>query len=104
MKNVYSNQNGNKKKAELRKLVLMQLAKVRKKLKKEHPGMLEKMGAVLEKNKAEQHQKPQKHSAAGDVRIDHDKNVESIEKMLMLKAGNPNFEKAVKTMLSKHKG
>ena len=104
MKRVYSNQNKNKKKRELRKLVLAQLSKMRKKLKKEHPGMLERLGEVLEANKKTSSELPQKRVSSDDVKIDQDKNIEAVEKMLALKEdSNPNFEKAVKTMLSNHK-
>lgn len=106
MKRKVSNQNTNKnseKKAELRKLVLAQLSKVRKKMQREHPGMLEGLKEKIEeKNRADKtptKSEPQK----SEVEIDQQKNREAIEKMLSLKTDNPGFEKAVKTILSKQK-
>ena len=103
MKRVYSNQNKNKKKRELRKLVLAQLSKMRKKLKKEHPGMLERLGEAIEANKKAPPKPTPKRMNSGAVKIDQEKNIEAVEKMLVLKDNNPKFEKAVKTMLSEHK-
>ncbi len=98
MKRKYSNQNTNKKKTELRKLVLMQLSKMRKKIQKEHPGMLEGI-----KEQVNQQRKTSDALVGQDVQIsiDKDKNRDAVEKMLNLKSDNPAFEKAVKTILSK---
>jgi len=104
MKRKVSNQNSEKK-AELRKLVLAQLAKMRKKMKREHPGMLENVRKQVEENKA----KPAKKKstpppiAPNEIAIDQGKNMETIQKMLDLKSDNSGFEKAVKAMVSKTK-
>lgn len=104
MKRVHSNENKNKKKAELRKLVLAQLKKMRKRMKKEHPGMLEKMREAVEVSKKTSSKKtPQSIREPSEEIIDQDKNIEAVEKMLALKSGNANFERAVRTMLSNQK-
>jgi len=103
MKRLYSNQNKNKKKAELRKLVLAQLSKMRKKMKKQHPGMLEKMREAVEASKKNKSAEPSEKTQPAEVQIDQNKNIEAVEKMLALKNGNANFEKTVRTMLSKQK-
>ena len=103
MKRIHSNQNKDKKE-ELRKLVLMQLSKMRKKMKKEHPGMLEGLREQIEANKKEQ---AKSHNARlnqqSELTIDQGKNKQTIEKMLNLKPDNPGFEKAVKAILSQQK-
>jgi len=103
MKRVYSNQNKNKKKAELRKLVLAQLSKMRKKMKKEHPGMLEKMRDAMDSSKKSKPVKPSHRPKPNEEQVDQSKNIEAVEKMLALKNGNASFEKAVRTMLSNKK-
>ena len=99
MKRVYSNRN-KKKKAELRRLVLRQLAKMRKKIRKEHPGMLEKMQDMMVTQKKSVAVAPQQQTSQ-ETRIDQKKNIEAVEKMLSLKNSDPAFEKAVRAMLSK---
>jgi len=98
MKREISNQNSEKK-AELRKLVLAQLSKMRKKMKREHPGMLEGLREKIEAKNNKEAVKPE--SKEDELVIDQDKNIEAIEKMLNLKTGNPAFEKAVKAILCK---
>lgn len=100
MKRVYSNENKNKKKAELRRLVLAQLTKMRQKIQKDHPGMLSKLRSKMEENEA-----AKCSNALQDNQhlIDQSKNIESIEKMLDLRESNPAFEKAVRTILSSQK-
>ncbi|NCT41435.1 MAG: hypothetical protein GW778_07235 [Alphaproteobacteria bacterium] len=108
MKRILSNQNKDKK-AELRKLVLIQLSKMRTKMKREHPGMLEGLREKMEASQQNQASQPFKPTppetaqAKPDLAIDHVKNKETIEKMLNLKSDNPGFEKAVKAILSKQK-
>ena len=100
MKRTHSNEN-KQKKAEIRKLVLEQLKKMRQKMKREHPGLLENMREILEKNQKEQANRqtvPTKTKA--DTDVDHKKNKEAVEKLLTLKSHSPGFQKAVETMLS----
>ena len=104
MKRKFSNQNKDKK-AELRRLVLVQLAKMRRKMKREHPGMLE---SLKEKIEAQKNTPPRKKERAlvsphDELTIDQGKNKQTIEKMLNLKSDNPSFEKAVKAILSQQK-
>ena len=108
MKRILNNRN-KQKKAEIRRLGKEQLRKMRQKMKREHPGMLENMRDTLEKSKksAAQKKKTQqpKESAPqlsqDELKIDQAKNIEAVQKMLNLKQGNPGFEKAVKAILSK---
>ncbi|MFK7839954.1 MAG: hypothetical protein AB8B83_06440 [Bdellovibrionales bacterium] len=80
--------------------MLVQLAKMRKKMKKEHPGMLEKMRDKISQSQGKS--KPiTKPKLSPDVNLDQNKNIQTIEKMLDLKTENPGFEKAVKAILSK---
>jgi len=99
MKRQISNQNS-KKKTELRKLVLAQLSKMRKKMKREHPGMLEGLREKIEASNAQNAAK-RTSIEKNELPIDQSKNIEAIEKMLEIKSKNPNFEKAVKAILSK---
>jgi len=103
MKRIHSNQNKDKK-AELRKLVLMQLSTMRKKMKKEHPGMLESLREKIEaakKSVAPPGRKATTPQQQSELVIDQEKNQQTIEMMLNLKSDNPGFEKAVKAILSK---
>ena len=108
MKRILSNRNKHKK-AEIRRLVMEQLRKMRKKMKREHPGMLENMRETIEKNKSETAQRKANpafkntvdQTPQDELNIDQAKNIEAVEKMLNLKGGNPGFEKAVKAMLPK---
>lgn len=104
MKRILNNRK-KQKKAEIRRLVLDQLRKMRKKMKREHPGMLENMRETLEEQKKAAAQKSAKKPAPqppkNEVSIDQAKNIEAVEKMLNLKGKNPGFEKAVKAMLPK---
>lgn len=107
MRLVPSNENKNqnkKKKQELRRLVLMQLSKIRRKMKREHPGMLEGLRDTIEANKTvTKSAKPtaQKTEEKSELVIDQAKNVETIQKMLDLKGESPGFERAVKALLLK---
>ena len=98
MKRRHSNEN-KQKKAEIRRLVLEQLKKMRKKMKREHPGLLENMQEILEKNQKAEVKKATKPSL-GDTEVSQNKNKEAVEKLLDLKSDNPAFKKAVQTMLS----
>ena len=107
MKRTHSKRN-KEKKAEIRRLVFEQLRKMRQKMKREHPGMLENMREILEKKnkqKAPQNTAPiAAQRANADTAVDQEKNIEAIEKMLALKeGGNPGFEKAVQALLNKDK-
>ncbi len=100
MKRILSNRN-KQKKAEIRRLVMDQLRKMRKKMKREHPGMLENMREAIEKNKKAAVSEPVSEQPQSELNIDQSKNIEAVEKMLSLKENNPGFEKAVKAMLPK---
>lgn len=100
MKRILNNRN-KKKKAEIRLLVLEQLRKMRNKMKREHPGMLENMRDTIETSKKKTDKKPAPQQPKEEISIDQSKNIEAVEKMLNLKGTNPGFEKAVKAMLPK---
>ena len=106
--------NNQKKKAELRKLVMQQLKKMRKKMKKEHPDLInnirklwensQKNSQTINKEKVQAGISKKVHTKEMNTySVDQKKNKEAIEKLLELKCHSPAFQKSVQAMLAAKK-